>query len=62
MTMASFVSSLGRVQNPICRQQYRSFYGIESRFAIHDDPGAGLRSTMHDPKIVTKLFHVTMQK
>jgi len=31
------------------------FYGSESQFAIHDDPGAGSRSTIRDPKIVTSL-------
>jgi len=31
-------------------------YGSESRFAIHDDPGAGSRSTIRDPKIVTSLL------
>jgi len=29
----------------ICSQQYRSFYGSESRFAIHDN-SAGSRSTI----------------
>jgi len=30
-------------------------YDSKSRFAIHDDPGAGSRSTIRDPKIVTSL-------
>jgi len=29
------------------------FYGSELQVAIHDDPGAGLRSKIRDPKIVT---------
>jgi len=31
------------------------FYGSESQFAIHDDPGATSLYTIRDPKIVTSL-------
>jgi len=31
------------------------FYDSESRFAIHDDPAAGMRSTLHNLEIVTSL-------
>jgi len=38
------------VNNIVC------FYGSESRFVIHNDPGAKSPSKIRDPKIVTLLI------
>jgi len=44
------------VNNIVC------FYSSESRFAIHDDPGAGLQSMVCDSKMVTLQRHTPTYK